>query len=59
MFYIAAYGTFGKCYVENERGATAIRERAKLFETEQEAKEYRDKHWPLDQVTAHVRHISQ
>lgn len=59
MFYIKVNGTFGACFVESELTATSIQEKAKVFDTEKDALDFRDKFWPLNEVSAYVKHKSQ
>jgi len=54
MYHIIALGSFGPCYVQNKITATANREDAILFYTEEEATRYRDKYWPMDEVTTYI-----
>lgn len=54
MFHITAFGSFGKCYVENEHSAGANKDKAKKFDTFQAVSEFRDKHWPESEVSTRI-----
>lgn len=54
MYVIIAFGTFGKCYVEDELNAGPSKDKAKRFDSLEEAVQWQAKHWPANEVTTRI-----